>query len=132
MWLRGMPYCPKCGSKVEEDMVFCPKCGASLKAEQPSARPAPPQGPVRVEKEEKTEKKEKREKSEKHEKGEAGWIGPLVGGLILIVLGFMFYLAVIDVLRWGHLWPFALILIGVIVIIGAIAAATAARRYPKT
>jgi uncharacterized membrane protein YvbJ len=26
-----MPYCHKCGTKINETMTFCPKCGAALK-----------------------------------------------------------------------------------------------------
>lgn len=26
-----MPYCPKCGNEVNEEMDFCPNCGTSLK-----------------------------------------------------------------------------------------------------
>jgi len=40
----------------------------------------------------KTEKREKSEKAEKHEKREYGYIGPLIGGLILIAVGLMAYL----------------------------------------
>jgi cation transport ATPase len=131
-----MPYCSKCGTKVEEEMSFCPKCGAALVVEQPSAVAAP-QVP-RAEKEEKHEKREKeerqekREKTEKVEKREYGYIGPLIGGLILIVLGIMFYLATTTALGTVT-WAFFIILIGIIIIIGAIyAAITASRRHPPT
>jgi hypothetical protein len=47
----------------------------------------------RHEKNEKAEKNEKNEKREKNEKGGGdGWLGPLVGGLILIWLGTTFFL----------------------------------------
>lgn len=121
-----MPYCPKCGAEVSEEMIFCPKCGAAL-------GPLPPR--VRMEKEEKGEKEEKREKSEKaekYEKREYGYIGPLIGGLILIVVGLMAYLATIRptyAREWG---PILLIVIGIIILVIAIyAAITAAKRSPK-
>ena len=121
-----MPYCPKCGAKVSEEINFCPKCGAAL-------GPFPPR--VRREKEEKSEKHEKREKSEKgekYEKREYGYIGPLIGGLILIIVGVMAYLAAISpmyVRNWG---PILLIGVGIIIIVIVIyAAMTAAERSPK-
>jgi len=124
-----MSYCPKCGAKVSEEMTFCPNCGATL-------GPLPPR--ARREKEEKSEKHEKREKSEKtqkgekHEKGEFGYVGPLIGGLILIVAGVMAYLAatnLMDVHYWGAI---CLIAVGIIILVIAIyVAITAAERSPK-
>jgi hypothetical protein len=40
-----MPYCPKCGNEVNEEMDFCPNCGASLKGELP---PAPTEQPEEI------------------------------------------------------------------------------------
>jgi uncharacterized membrane protein YvbJ len=130
-----MSFCPKCGDKVTEDMVFCPKCGASLKAEQPTAQVArpPTYRHEKDEKSEKGEKREKREKSEKREKHEYAFIGPLIGGLILIFLGVMAYLSIANVVErrvWGALF---FILIGIVIIFGAIyGAMLASRRHPKT
>ena len=66
-----MPYCPKCGSKVDEAMDFCPHCGTSLKN---SATPsqAPPTQCVQ---------------NEKHEKNTYSFVGYLMAGLILITVG---------------------------------------------
>jgi len=114
-----MPYCPKCGTEVSEEMAFCPKCGAPLKG--------PPAG-YRPEKAEKSEKEEKREKTEKYEKREFGVIGPLIGGLILIFLGLMFYLELTGFARREILWAFFFVIIGIIIIIGAV---YAARRHPR-
>jgi F0F1-type ATP synthase assembly protein I len=142
-----MSYCQKCGSKVREEMSFCPNCGAALKAVQPTA--AAPPAPSRAEKEEKREKhekgekrekeekdqREKREKTEKHEKRgyEYGFAGTLVGGLILILLGLMFYIALTTTIGWGVIGAFCAVIIGIIIIIGAIYAATmASRRHPAT
>jgi uncharacterized membrane protein YvbJ len=131
-----MSYCPKCGTKVSEEMTFCPKCGAALKVEK--SMPAERYRSEKGEKQEKQEKGEKQEKTEKgeqpekYEKGEFGIIGPLIGGLILILVGFMFYLAVTGVLRFSTILPFFLIIIGAIVILGVIAGALMARgRHPK-
>ena len=131
-----MAYCPKCGSKVNEEMTFCYQCGAALKAKAPM----PPEH-YRREKSEKQEKHEKREKEEKMEKGEPekyekreyGILGPLIGGLILILVGFMFYLVATDVITLGSIVPYVLVIIGLIVIVGVIIGAIMARgRHPKT
>jgi hypothetical protein len=134
-----MPYCQKCGSEVKEENSFCPKCGASLKVEEPR----PPMYPERYrsEKAEKEEKHEKHEKDEKMEKGEHhekyekqefGVLGPLIGGAILILVGFMLYLTVSGILEMRSLFPFFLIIIGAIVIIGVTVGAVMARgRSPR-
>lgn len=127
-----MSYCPKCGTKVSEDMAFCPKCGAPLKPEKPATE-APPTGyrPEKAEKTEKTEKHEKQEKgekTEKHETREFGFIGSLIGGLILIFFGLMSYLQVTGFLGKEVVGALFLILIGIIIIIGA---TYAARRHPR-
>lgn len=127
-----MSYCPKCGTEVSEEMAFCPKCGAPLKAEKPSIE-APPTGyrsekAEKAEKAEKHEKQEKGEKTEKHETREFGFIGSLIGGLILIFFGLMSYLQVTGFLGKEVVGALFLILIGIIIIIGAI---YAARRHPR-
>jgi uncharacterized membrane protein YvbJ len=124
-----MPYCPKCGAEVSEEMKFCSKCGATVGPLPPRVRRE------KEEKEEKSEKHEKREKSEKaekYEKREYGYIGPLIGGLILIVVGLMAYLAAIRPI-YVHNWvPILLIAVGIIIIVIVIyAAITAAERIPK-
>ncbi len=129
-----MPCCQKCGFEVKDDMTFCPQCGATLKA----GEPIPPRPPERYmsEKAEKQEKYEKHEKEEKMEKGaqqekyekqEFGVLGPLIGGFILILVGFMFYLAVSGVLNLRSIFPFFLIIIGAIVILGVAIGAVMAR-----
>ena len=134
-----MPYCQKCGSEVKDDMTFCPQCGATLKA----GEPRPPMSPERYrgEKAEKQEKHEKHEKEEKMEKGEQpekfekkeySVLGPLIGGSILILVGFMLYLAVAGVLNLRLIFPFFLIIIGAIVILGvAIGAVRAREKHPR-
>lgn len=135
-----MSYCPKCGTKVREEMSFCPKCGAALKVEQPPAEAAPP-APYRAEKAEKHEKREKREKgekeerekAEKHEKREFSYIGSLIGGLILISIGLIFYLALTTSINVAVIGAFFIVIIGVIIILGAVyAAMMASRRHPET
>jgi len=130
-----MPFCHKCGSEIKEEDSFCPQCGATLKA----GIPRPPER-YRSEKAEKQEKSEKHEKEEKMEKGEQpekyekkefGILGPLIGGVILILVGFMIYLTVTGILEMRSIFPIFLIIIGGIIIIGvAIGAVVAGRRSP--
>ena len=129
-----MTYCHKCGSEVKEENSFCPQCGAILKAGEP--RPPMPPEHCRREKAEKQEKQEKHEKEEKMEKGERqekyekkefGVLGPLIGGAILILVGFMLYLGVSGILNLRSIFPFFLIIIGAIVILGVIIGAVKAK-----
>ena len=137
-----MSYCPKCGAKTREEMNFCPKCGATLKAEKATAA-APTTVPpatqhVKVEKEEKHEKEEKGEKNEpekgeRYEKRESAFIGPLVGGFILIFAGLAFYAMLTGMFSWQTVGALFFVVIGIIVIAGAVYAATmASRRHPRT
>jgi hypothetical protein len=129
-----MPYCHKCGSEVNESMAFCSQCGTPIKAAAPRS-PMPPEY-LKNEKSEKDEKQEKQEKEEKMEKGEQhekyekheySILGPLVGGVILILFGFLSYLAVSGFINVSSIWPLILIAIGVIVILGVAAGAIMAR-----
>lgn len=129
-----MSFCPKCGNKVDENMVFCPHCGTSLKAAIPS--PPTPVQPYRRkdEKSEKNEKQEKQEKGERQEKGETGFIGYLIGGLILITFGLfsVLQLSGFFTVDSGQSWAIMLLIIGIIIIFGAIYVAMGARkRSPK-
>ena len=130
-----MSYCPKCGNKTDENMTFCPRCGAPLKAEAPvQAAPAPQWG-EKAEKGEKQEKQEKQEpeKGEKHEKSEYGFAGWLVGGLILILIGFFAMLQLANIITPGIGWALVLLIFGVIVIIAAVYFISKSRRqYPST
>ena len=124
-----MPYCPKCGAEVSEEMDFCPQCGTSLKL--PPARVRREKA-EKEEKREKQEKEEKAEKAEKYEKREFGYVGPLVGGVILIFLGVMFYLAAIGRIRVRDWGPVFLIMVGIIILVfGLYATLVAAKRSPR-
>jgi uncharacterized membrane protein YvbJ len=125
-------FCPKCGKKINEDMVFCPNCGAALKVEQ--AGPQPERAVTyRHEKDEKREKA--MEKREKHEKREYAFMGPLIGGLILVFIGLSVYLSVEEAAPSARatLWAVFFIFVGVAIIVAAVYAALMAwRRHPRT
>jgi rRNA maturation protein Nop10 len=129
-----MSYCPKCGNKIDETMTFCPRCGTSLKGATPS-QSAPAQPYRRNEKAEKNEKREKQEKnehpekSEKQEKGEYGFIGFLIGGLVLIVLGLFSLLRFSGYFTDGQSWAIMLLIIGIVIIGGAIYVAIVSRKH---
>jgi cation transport ATPase len=115
-------------------MTFCPRCGASLKgAPEPQAAPVPPyqKRNEKAEKDEKNEKQEKNESREKQEKGERGFIGYLIGGLILITLGLFSVIQISNpnMINAGQTWALMLLIIGVIIIAGAIYVAVIARKH---
>jgi hypothetical protein len=63
------------------------------------------------------------------EKGEAGFIGYLIGGLILITLGLFSVLQLSGYFSdTGQSWAIMLLIIGIIIIIGAIYIALVARK----
>lgn len=131
-----MSFCPKCGNQIDENMAFCPHCGTPLKAASPGPAPSSPPYPPRNEKAEKNEKQEKHEKDqqgEKNEKAERGFVGYLIGGLILITFGLFAILNLTGYFTTGDSWAVMLLIIGVIIIVGAIyVATTARRRNPQT
>ena len=125
-----MSYCPKCGNEVNETMAFCPRCGTTLKG-PPTDQTAPSQ-PNTLEKEDKKEKNQHPEKSEKQEKTEQGFIGYLIGGLVLITIGVFALLELSGYFRdSGQGLAIMLLVIGIIVIIGAIYVALTSRKRPN-
>lgn len=125
-----MSYCPKCGNKVEETMTFCPRCGASLKVTTATGPTPPSRAQYRNEKNEKGEKNEKNEpeKGEKHEKGEFGFVGWLIGGIILIIIGFFAFARATNFLRAEYEGALVLLVIGIAVIIVAVWLSSKARK----
>jgi uncharacterized membrane protein YvbJ len=124
-----MPYCKKCGTEIKEGMAFCPECGTPVKVTE--ARTADYYKNEKDEKGEKNEKQEKMEKGEHPEKYETrpyGFLGPLVGGVILILIGFMFYLTVTGTVTIHSFFPFFLIVVGVLIIFGVLAGTAMARK----
>ena len=132
MKVNVMPYCRKCGSEVDEEMTFCSQCGTAINVtETASTERYISEKAEKQEKQEKNEKEEKMEKGEQQEKYETqqlGILGPLIGGFILIIVGFMFYLAVSGAINIRSIFPFFLIIIGGIVILGVAIGTVMARK----
>lgn len=133
-----MAQCPKCGNEVSNEMSFCPKCGAPLKMQTPPPTETRSRQYRRNEKSEKGEKREKEEKGEKGGRGEKGekqgygFLGPLIGGLILIFLGVTFWLELAGVLSGAYVWSFFLLLVGIVIIIAALYTAfVLSKRHPR-
>ena len=136
-----MPNCPKCGSEVDETMVFCPRCGASLRAESPVDW----RDELRARRREwrerrrelrrqrrKAERSEKEEKWEKTEKHEYMFLGPLIGGLVLIIFGAFLYLLIAGGYGAQILIASFVVFVGVIIIAAAVyGAIMAGRRHPR-
>lgn len=136
-----MAFCPKCGNEVNEEMGFCPKCGAALKGEPPwvlekwgkefgerMSKLGTEIGERMGEGARRAERDGQYEKAEFHEKREFAFVGRLIGGLILIFFGLMFYLQVTGSLNTELVWASFFIVVGVIIIAAGIFAATVARR----
>ena len=115
-----MVYCTKCGAKNEEDATICVKCGASL-----AAAPAGRSERRRQEKEEQECFGGRREKGEQECFGlpHGGAIARLIFGTIIVILGLIFALQewnVIEEIDLNHIWPFVIIIFGILVIAGGI------------
>ena len=99
-----MVYCSKCGTKNEEDAAVCVKCGASL-----GARPA-------------WRRERRRREKECFGLPHGGAIAGIVFGAIIIIAGFIFVLQETGVVTeaWDVLWPFIVIIFGILVLAGAL------------
>jgi cation transport ATPase len=83
------------------------------------------------EKAEKREKGEKQEKGEKHEKGEYAYIGPFIGGFVLLIIGLISFLQVtgaISPFTRELAWASFIVIAGILVIAGAIYAIMITRK----
>jgi Flp pilus assembly protein TadB len=111
-----MPNCPKCGSEVDEKMAFCPKCGTALILEQPPSLKEEWRAKRSEWRERRREERRQSVQAEKGEKHEFTFLGPLIGGLVLIILGAFLYFWIVGGLGAELLGAVLLIIIGVIII----------------
>ncbi|MDR0493341.1 MAG: zinc ribbon domain-containing protein [Nitrososphaerota archaeon] len=136
-----MTVCPQCSNPTEDTMTFCPICGVPLnhtedpsQTEPSSSAQEPYQWEGNTEKSEEAQEQKKQDGPEKQEKVERGFLGYLIGGLILITFGVF---AVIQIsspntANTGQNWAIMLLLIGIIIITSAVYMAVIARRHPRT
>lgn len=139
--VKVVPNCPKCGSEVDETMVFCPRCGASLRAESMLDWRDELRARRREWRERRRElrsqrrqsrKSEKEEKWEKTEKHEYLFLGPLIGGLVLIIFGAFLYLLIAGGYGAQMLTALFFVFVGVIIIAAAVyGVIMAGRRHPR-
>jgi uncharacterized membrane protein YvbJ len=141
--VNTVPYCPKCGADVDERMAFCPKCGASLEAQEPVDWRERRREIRREWRERRREVRQQRreieghekaewEKTEKYEKREYVFMGPLVGGLILVFLGIVFYLLVVGAVGAENLWASFFLFVGLLIIAATVyGLVVARRRHPR-
>jgi hypothetical protein len=124
-------------------MTFCPKCGASLEAQRPVDWRERRREIRREWRERRRELRQQRREAEKHEKDE--WemekyekhehvfIGPFVGGLIIIFLGILFYLLTIGGAGAETLLASFFLAVGLIIVAAAIyGLVIVSRRHPKS
>lgn len=117
-WL--MVYCTKCGTKNEEDVEFCVKCGANLwvSREKRLERRAKEWGEEFGRRaEEWGEQFGRRAEKECFGLPHGGAIVGLIVGVIIILLGVSF---VLGIEIWNYLWALIIIVIGILIVAGAI------------
>lgn len=101
-----MVYCTKCGAKNPDDAKVCTQCGAQL---YPKARP--------------TRRYERKWEEECFAIPRGGTIVGLAIGVIILLWGFIWLLQQpgIELLPRGmSAWPFAIIIVGIVIMIGAL------------
>ena len=129
-------FCHRCGTALPPGSTFCPRCGTpvALGSAPPGPSPTTAPPPASWEKRhEKQEKHEKNEKNEKNEKGRGGDLaGALTGGLVLVLLGVLFYLAQTGAapINWGNwIWYFLIGMGCILIVQGVIRSASRGHVY---
>ena len=95
-----MVYCDKCGAKNDEESEFCSKCGTELK-----------------------EGNRRRHNYNYRQREECFGLpyGSLIVGIIVGILLVLFGLSAIYGFNiWTYIWPIIIIIIGILIIAGAI------------
>jgi len=105
-------YCPKCGTKNEDDVKFCVQCGAPLYEKEVSKAKA---------EERCFGSKERREMETCFGLPYAGQIFGIVIGVLIIIWGLIWVLQQSGIIpRTVEIWPFAVMIVGILIIAGAI------------
>ena len=115
-----MVYCSKCGTKNEEDAKYCSKCGADLEVsrEKHWDERVDEWGEEVGRRAEKWGKQMEREFTDEcFGLPHGGAIAGIIFGIIILVFGFA-WLTGVDI--WANIGPFMAILVGLLIVAGAI------------
>lgn len=96
-----MVYCDECGKQNEDDSEYCSKCGNPLKGGNDMSR----------------SRDNRRRRDECFGLPHGNIIGPLIIGVILVMVGLS---SIYGFAIWNYIWPAVIIIIGLLIIIGAI------------
>jgi len=102
-----VPFCKHCGAELKEDAKFCPYCGTPIGAEE-RVKPKPKYA-------------EEREACFGPKGSGAGLWGAISFAVFIIGLGILFLLDSLGIIGF---WPGILILVGLMVLIGALVASS--------
>ncbi len=124
-------FCHRCGTALPAGATFCPRCGTPVASTSAPPGPAPPTAPSAPAWE---RRRERHEKNEKNDKGRGGDLaGALTGGLVLVLIGVLFYLAQTNAapVNWGNwIWYFLIGMGCILIIQGVIRSASRGHFYP--
>lgn len=110
-----MVYCPKCGTKNEDNADFCVKCGANLQTGTVASR--------RYER--------RRAEQECFGLPHGGAIAGIVFGVILLIWGIITLLQQMDIIaETFQFWYIIIIVIGILIVAGAIYKVTRPKTNP--
>ncbi len=110
-----MVYCPKCGTKNEDNADFCVKCGANLQTGTVASR--------RYER--------RRAEQECFGLPHGGAIAGIVFGVILLIWGIITLLQQMDIIaETFQFWYLIIIVIGILIVAGAIYKVTRSKTNP--
>jgi len=112
-----MAFCASCGAELPPGAEFCPKCGRSAGAQ---AGPGPEDWMSRRE-------MRRMHRQERREARWAAWASPemglintVFGGLVVILLGVVLYLAAAGItpqVTWSNFWAYFLLGLGLLLVI---------------
>jgi len=103
-----MVYCHNCGTKNDDDAEFCSKCGEPLKDVRDYEGRRHPRN---------HDDRYYRERQECFGLPHGNLIGPLIAGIVLILIGLS---SIYGFNIWAVFWPVLIVIIGLLIIVGAI------------
>ena len=128
-----MPYCLKCGAKVEDQMTFCPACGAPLKDTAPTQQPAEQPANPNPQPPEQASQPTKTAVPLNVKSVNVGFLKYLAAGLVLITIGASAILELTNPrIATGEFFAVILLMIGLIVILSGVYYLFAWRRHPSS